>query len=287
VNCGNNNPILYFGYTGDQSTTISGTPTGGTGPYTVSITMSRPLICNSVNSTGDEIFTPAGATSTTNNTCPTTGSNTEAPVTSKTVAAGGSFNVNVTLLADAVFTITVEDANGCTATCTTTVSAEDARCFAGNSSLQKVTICHRTGNTKTPCVTICVDENAVDEHKAHGDVVGSCPKTGCPAPATTTTTAMKSTSRTTDADENAVKKLTVRVMPNPSATHFSLMLKSPKNDRVTMRIIDLAGRVIEQKMNVAPNGTTQVGSTFFPGMYIAEFLQGNERVSVKLIKTYR
>ncbi|HKG68631.1 MAG TPA: T9SS type A sorting domain-containing protein, partial [Segetibacter sp.] len=109
----------------------------------------------------------------------------------------------------------------------------------------------------------------------------------CPAPATTTTTAMKSTSGTTNAGENAVKKLTVKVMPNPSATHFTLMLKSPKNDRVNMKIMDLTGRVIEEKLNVAPNGTTQLGANYFPGMFIAEVIQGKERVSVKLIKTYR
>lgn len=50
---------------------------------------------------------------------------------------------------------------------------------------------------------------------------------------------------------------------------------------------DMAGRVIEEKLNVAPNGTTQLGAKYFPGMCIAEIIQGKERVTVKLIKTYR
>ena len=285
--CGNTNPQLYFGYTGDQTSTISGTATGGTGPYTISITMSRPLKCNYINDAGDEKYTATGGT-TTNGTCPASGSSTAAaPVSTITnVAVGVPYSVNVTLLANAVFTITVKDAKGCTSTCTTTVNAEDVRCFAGNSSNQKYSICHRTGSATNPCVTICVDKSAVNTHLAHGDVLGSCPKSGCPAPATTT--ASKSIKGTTDVtEENAGNKLTVKVMPNPSITHFNLLLKSPKNDKVNIRIVDIAGRVIEEKANIAPNGTIQLGAKYFPGMYIAELIQGKERVSVKLIKTYR
>jgi hypothetical protein len=54
-----------------------------------------------------------------------------------------------------------------------------------------------------------------------------------------------------------------------------------------MRTTDLAGRVMEVKLNIAPNGTIQVGSTYFPEIYIAEFIQGKERTSLKLIKTRR
>jgi len=250
--------------------------------------MCRPLICNRVNDAGDEKYTATGGT-TTNGTCPAyPASGTSAsPVSTITgVAAGVPYSVNVTLLANAVFTITVTDAKGCTSTCTTTVNAEDVRCFAGTSGNQKYTICHKTGSATNPCVTICVDKSAVNTHLAHGDVLGPCPKTGCPAPATTT--AMKSIRETTSTtDENAVNKLTVKVMPNPSISHFNLLIKSPKNDMVSMKIMDMAGRIIEEKMNVAANGTTQLGATYFPGMYIAEVIQGKERVTVKLIKTYR
>src|ERR1019366_3943584 len=45
VSCTNNNSVLYFGYAGDQTVTVTGTPSGGTGPYNVSITMNRPLMC--------------------------------------------------------------------------------------------------------------------------------------------------------------------------------------------------------------------------------------------------
>ena len=39
----------------------------------------------------------------------------------------------------------------------------------------KVTLCHRTGATKSPVETISVAESARDAHLAHGDTLGPCP----------------------------------------------------------------------------------------------------------------
>jgi hypothetical protein len=175
VTCGNTNPYLYFGYTGDQTSTISGTPSGGTGPYTVSITMNRTLLCNQVNTSGDEIWTAgSGATSNGYVTCPSSGNPAGNPQSQKTISSG-NYGVTVTLMDTATFTVSVTDANGCTATCTTMVYAEDVRCFAGNSGISKVTLCHKTGSTKNPCVKICVDDAAVQSHLDHGDKFGTCP----------------------------------------------------------------------------------------------------------------
>jgi hypothetical protein len=40
---------------------------------------------------------------------------------------------------------------------------------------EKVTICHHTGSTKNPTVTITVSKNAVPAHLKHGDTLGPCP----------------------------------------------------------------------------------------------------------------
>ncbi|SHG44839.1 Por secretion system C-terminal sorting domain-containing protein [Flavobacterium fluvii] len=138
----NSNPQLYYGYSLDQSTTIAGIPTGGTAPYTFSITMDRPLKSNIINSSGDEIWL-----SDTN-------------------------SVTATLMETAIFTVTVTDANGCSVSKTTTVNAEDARCIVGNNT--KIKIYHQTGNSQNPCNEICVAQSAVQAHLDHGDSLSPC-----------------------------------------------------------------------------------------------------------------
>ena len=141
----NSNPQLYFGSVGDQTSTIKVAPSGGVAPYKITITMNRPLKCNYITDAGDETWTSSGGTSV-NVTCPANpGLATLNPVSTITgVNAGGSLSVKVGLMANAIFTATVTDANGCSKTYTTTVNAEDVRCFAGNSGKAKVAICHKT-----------------------------------------------------------------------------------------------------------------------------------------------
>lgn len=76
-------------------------------------------------------------------------------------------------------------------------------------------------------------------------------------------------------------------MPNPSPTDFTLIIKSAKQDKINLRVTDLIGRTIEVKQNVAPNSTIHLGSKYFPGTYVVELTQGNEKRVVKLFKLNR
>jgi hypothetical protein len=62
------------------------------------------------------------------------------------------------------------------------------------SSTGKVTLCHRTGSEKNPWVSITVSENALDAHRAHGDLIGV---TSCPAGAATATPEAKAHDKVT------------------------------------------------------------------------------------------
>jgi hypothetical protein len=273
-NCTNNNPVLYYGYSGDQAATITATPATGVGPYTVKITMNRPLLCNQVNDAGDEIWTTgSNGGTTTNSTCPAT----LAPVSTKTISSG-SYAVTVTLMADADITVTITDATGLITTCTKHIHADDVRCFAGNSGNAKVTICHQTGSSKNPCVKICVDEDAVSEHVAHGDFLGKC-TSNCMAPSST-----KAISNQAGVVNAGAGKLSVKAMPNPTSNYFTMVIDSKSREPYRLTVLDVAGRVIQQKSYSTGNGKIQLGHTYLPGIYIAEIRQGKERVIVRLIK---
>jgi len=83
------------------------------------------------------------------------------------------------------------------------------------------------------------------------------------------------------AAENEMK---IKVMPNPSQNGFKLMVHSKiSKDVVYLRIMDLNGRVIELQ-RIIPGQMSTVGVKYKPGIYVAEFLQGNKRKMLKLIR---
>ncbi|WP_313807717.1 MBG domain-containing protein, partial [Flavobacterium sp.] len=268
--CTNSNSVLYFGYPGDQTSTITVKPSGGVGPYKVSITMNRPLKCNVVNASGDEVWTPGGNTaSSVNVSCPASGTPSMLPVSTSAfnINSVAGYALNVTLMDDATFTATITDSNGCVTTCSTTVLAEDARCFSGNSGKAKVSICHKTGNSKNPCHVICVDDNAVAAHLAHGDFLGKC-TSNC-------------------LDPNGVRVLqgdfTVKVYPNPSNSLFNLEIENGSEDNVLIEVFDLSGRRVKQIKPIDLHSIT-FGEDLPRGVYLANVSQGDNSKTIRLAK---
>lgn len=66
------------------------------------------------------------------------------------------------------YKVIVTDANGCTASDVVHVCVIDVRCYAGNSSIQKVEICHKNGKT------LCISPKAVPAHLANGGSIAAC-----------------------------------------------------------------------------------------------------------------
>lgn len=129
---------LYFGYLPEQCVSITASVINGTPPYSYQWTLNRPLLYDVITADGDE-----------------------------SISGVNSQTVTICLLDTATLCVTVTDANGCTFTDCVTIFASDVRCFAGNSDNAKVAVCH-DGHK------ICVSENAVAAHLAHGDYVGPC-----------------------------------------------------------------------------------------------------------------
>ncbi|MGV3593981.1 MAG: HYR domain-containing protein, partial [Sediminibacterium sp.] len=112
------------------------------------------------------------------------------------------------------------------------------------------------------------------------------------------TTAVTSSNNTAIASDETVKtnaltvvtsdeELKVTVMPNPSSTYFTVKLESKYDAPVYMRVVDALGRVVDNRVKLGSNATVQVGHNYQSGTYFAEFIQGNRRKVVQLLKVKR
>lgn len=84
--------------------------------------------------------------------------------------------------------------------------------------------------------------------------------------------------------EMGFDNLKLGVYPNPSTQSFIIQISANTNTPVNLKVTDVVGRVVEQKINLASNTTLNIGGKYTPGIYIVEVLQGSNRASVQLVK---
>ncbi|HRO17909.1 MAG TPA: GEVED domain-containing protein [Ferruginibacter sp.] len=78
--------------------------------------------------------------------------------------------------------------------------------------------------------------------------------------------------------------LEVDVFPNPSTQVFNVQAKSANmKTRVVVKVMDNLGRVMESH-NMMPGETQPIGTRLKAGSYFIEVMQGNERVTKRVIK---
>src|SRR5688572_3835877 len=86
-------------------------------------------------------------------------------------------------------------------------------------------------------------------------------------------------------EEDPEKSTLVRVYPNPSTSYFTLNIEtSSDKEKISVRLIDVAGRVVEVKNNLSGDQVLKIGSNLKAGLYIAEIRQGNSSKQIKLLK---
>lgn len=286
VTASTNNSELYFGFPGDEKATIRAVPAGGTAPYKVEITMNRSMHCNYLNEAGDESWTATGG-KTVNNSCPSSpGMATGIPVSTITgLTAGEAYSLDVTLLEDAYFTITVTDAVGCSIVNMVQIEADDIRCIAGQSGAAKVAIYHKTGNTKNPCIKICVNPSDVQEHLNHGDYMSDCMTNGVTPPVSMTSAARAGIA---GLEEPATTELQIRLMNNnpsqPNVPFRLHILSNNTSDLMSLRVLDATGKLIENRQYIRSGQTIEIGATYRKGVYLVEARQGQQHKVIKLIK---
>ena len=101
--------------------------------------------------------------------------------------------------------------------------------------------------------------------------------------------AKNNNSRIMNVNSNSIEptgtgKLTVTVMPNPTSYYFTLELKSLSMEKIKLTVTDILGRTIEQRTDITANSAIQLADHYQAGVYIAELVQGNETVTIRLIK---
>ena len=85
--------------------------------------------------------------------------------------------------------------------------------------------------------------------------------------------------------ENTGEDLAFKILPNPGNNYFILNIRTNNNvDKISVRISDLSGRLVESKNNLKGSQTLRVGSNLKAGVYFIQLTQGNETKQIKLIK---
>ena len=76
----------------------------------------------------------------------------------------------------------------------------------------------------------------------------------------------------------------IRAYPNPSSNYFSFNIQTNNPEKLSIRLIDVLGRVVDSRRDLSGSQIVQMGNNLRAGMYIAEFRQGEEVRQIKLIK---
>jgi len=86
-------------------------------------------------------------------------------------------------------------------------------------------------------------------------------------------------------EEDPETSTLVRAYPNPSTSYFTLNIQTGNNkEKISVRLIDVAGRVMETRSNLSGSQVVMIGNNLAAGLYIAEIRQGNSTRQIKLLK---
>jgi len=159
-----------------------------------------------------------------------------------------------------IYTVTVTNANRCTATSQVTVNVRDVRC--GNRK-QNVTVCYYG-------VTHCVSEKIAARYLRLGATIGGC----------------GSSSARIGVEETALDapfSLSVKGYPNPTQGDLTLEVMSKITGPAQMQVLDLTGRAVQQRTEQLLEGRNEVrfDLTAQPsGTYLIRASDGQNRQGV-------
>ena len=244
--------VSTWGGTLPYSTDDAGTYTVGAGTYvynvvdangcsastTVAVTEPSAL---TVNAGGDEtVFAGYGPMSCASLDAAITGGTPSYSVVWTSTNSGGGIGETLTACptVNEVYTVSVTDANGCTASDDLSICVVDVTCYAGNSGIQKVEMCQVPPGNPSNAHTICVDASAVPAHLAIGCQLGACGELA---------TACGNVSAKEISTTQASAAMTVAPNPTDNFTTISITLSKAGDYHVVM--FDMMGQKVMEVFN--------------------------------------
>ncbi len=182
-----------------------------------------------------------------------------------------------------VYTVTVADANGCSTSGTVKVCAINVICYAGNSNVAKVQVCHiPPGNNQNP-QTICINASAVPAHLAQGSYLGAC---------NVSTVCTNNSNRGIAQSEvmldvqQSISDL--NVYPNPARSGITFEYYCFVNGKTNVEIRDITGRLmikgseLDSVANQTRVNTLNVDE-FAPGVYFLTIKHNGNSYTKKFV----
>jgi hypothetical protein len=86
-------------------------------------------------------------------------------------------------------------------------------------------------------------------------------------------------------EEDPDRSTLVQVFPNPSRNYFTINIATGNTtDKILIRVMDIAGRVLEVKNNLVGDQAVTIGNNLKAGLYFVEIRQGGDAKQFKLLK---
>jgi len=80
------------------------------------------------------------------------------------------------------------------------------------------------------------------------------------------------------------EQLSLTAFPNPSRNYFTLQTSGNSYEKLSLRVTSQLGTIVETRTSIPANSILQIGQNYPAGLYLAELMQGNERVVTRLVK---
>jgi hypothetical protein len=229
-------------YSGDGAYTV------GAGSYTYAVTdvngcvasttidITEPALLTVDAGSDETVFVGYGPMECANLDATVNGGTPSYSVIWTSYASGGGIGSSLTACptANEVYTVTVTDANGCTAYDDLSICVVDVTCYAGNSSIQKVEMCQIPPGNPGNAHTICVDASAVPAHLAIGCQLGECGELA----GACTAVGAKSIST-----ESVLVALTA--YPNPTENTTTISVTLTKGGIYSVEMFDMMGKKVQ------------------------------------------